>query len=158
MKTLILMANSEWGQWVQLENGHFEVVEEREHPQSKDKVEHLVSDRPGRTFSSVSTARHSLNEGQEIMDEERHKFAREVFRFSKQRYLLFPYKELWVVAGPKFIGELRPLFQSISDPPYLIREIHKEVSPRESIEGKMGKVYEWVYGNSPRKGSLHKFS
>ncbi len=156
MKTLVLIANSEWALVLQLEDQKIQVIEEREHPQSKEKVEHLVSDRPGRTFSRVSSVRHALNEGQDIHDTERGKFAREIGELCKQRYKIHPFQELWIVAGPKFLGELRPLFQSVSSPPYLIREIPKELSPHESHQGMMGKIQEWVHGKAPRKGSLWK--
>ncbi len=156
MKTLILMANSEWALFVHLEDHHFEVIEEREHPQSKEKVEHLVSDRPGRTFSRVSAVRHALNEGQDVLDVERQKFAREVVKFCKERSRLHPFEELWIVADPKFLGELRPLLLSISAPLFSIREIHKELSPQEPIQEKMGKIQEWIQGNTPKKGSSRK--
>lgn len=158
MKTLILMANSEWALLGRLEDQHFEVIEEREHPQSKEKVEHLVSDRPGRTFSRVSDVRHSLNEGQDVHDVEREKFAREMVELCLERHQLHPFNQLWIVAGPKFLGELRPLFQKFSLLPFSIREIHKELSPHESIEAKMGKIHEWIHGNHPRKGAVWKLN
>jgi protein required for attachment to host cells len=156
MKTLIVIANCECASFISLEGDRFEVVEEHEHPQSKEKVEHLVSDRPGRTFSRVSAVRHALNQGQDVLDTERQKFAREVINTCKKRYQIDPFHELWIVTGPKFLGELRPLFHSISSLPYSIREIHKELSPHESLEGKMGKIHEWVQGNTPKKRSLWK--
>src|SRR5579872_6330011 len=113
MDALILIANSEWATLINLEDNRFEVIEEHEHPQSKEKVEHLVSDRPGRTLSKVSAARYSLNEGQDVLDAERQKFAREMVKLCQKRYQLHPFHELWIVTGPKFLGQLRPLFHSI---------------------------------------------
>jgi len=153
---LILIANSEWALLIHLEDGQFEVIEEREHPQSKEKVESLVSDRPGRTFSRVSTVRHALNEGQDVLDAERLKFAREIMELCLQRYRFQPFHELWVVTGPKFLGKLRPIFQSISSIPFSIREIPKEISPQEPLQTKMSKVLEWIHGNAPKKGSSCK--
>ena len=152
MKTLVLIANSEWASLIDLEDHHFELVEEHEHPQSKEKVGHLVSDRPGRTFSRTSAVRHALNEGQKVLDVERQKFAREVVKACTKRYRLCPFRELWIVTGPKFLGELRPLFKDISACPYSIREIPKEISPQEPLEMKMGKIHEWIQGNTPKKG------
>jgi protein required for attachment to host cells len=156
MKALILIANSECASLIDLEDDHFQIVEEYEHPQSKEKVEHLVSDRPGRTFSRVSAVRHGLNEGQDVLDAEREKFAREVVSSCQKRYQLTPFPELWIVTGPKFLGKLRPLFQGILELPYSIREIQKELAPHESLETKMGKIHEWIQGNTPRKGALWK--
>jgi protein required for attachment to host cells len=156
VRTLILIANCEWASLIHLEGNHFEVIEECEHPQSKEKVEHLVSDRPGRTFSRVSAVRHSLNEGQDVLGAERQKFAREVVELCKKRHQLHPFHELWIVTGPKFLGELRHLFLSISSLPYTIREIHKEISRYESLEGKMGKIQAWIHGNTPKKRSSWK--
>lgn len=150
MKTLILIANSEWAKVLCLEDHQLRVIAEREHPESKEKVEHLVSDRPGRTFSRVSQVRHSLNEGQDVLETERKKFAREVAELCKKST---PFDALWIVTGPKFLGELRPFLQNVSSP---IREIHKELSPREPLPEMMGKIHEWVLGNAPRKGSLWK--
>ncbi len=152
------MANSEWAQLVHFENHHFEVIEEREHPQSKEKVEHLVSDRPGRTFSSVSPVRHSLNEGETVLRTEREKFARELVKVCQERHKLHPFDELWIVAGPKFLGELRFFFRNISAVPYSIREIHKEIIQRESLQEKMEKIQSWVHGDAPRKENLNKFA
>jgi protein required for attachment to host cells len=156
LKTLILVANSECASLIHLEDKHFEVVAEREHPQSKEKVEHLLSDRPGRTFSRVSATRHALNEGQDVIDMERQKFARELVKLCQERYSLLPFHELWIVTGPKFLGELRSLFHSIPSLPFSIREVHKELSPHEPLEGKMGKIHEWIHGNAPKKGSVLK--
>ncbi len=158
MKTLILMANSEWALLGHLEDHKFEVIEEREHPESKEKVEQLVSDRPGRTFSRVSDVRHSLNEGQDVHDAEREKFAREVVKLCLKAHQLQPFQELWIVTGPKFLGELRPLFHNIPRLPFSILEIHKELSPHESVETKMGKIQEWIHGNAPKKGSFWKLN
>ncbi len=156
MRVLILIANSESVLLVNLERNCFEVVEEQEHPQSKEKVEHLVSDRPGRTFSRVSPVRHCLNEGQDVLNLERQKFAREVVELCQKRHQLHPFQELWIVTGPKFLGELRALFHHISYLPYFIREIPKEISPQEPLEKKMGKIHEWIQGNIPTKRSVWK--
>ncbi len=154
--TLILAANSEWALWIHSENNHFEVIEEREHPESKEKVAHLVSDQPGRTFSRVSATRHALNEGQNVLETERQKFAREVFTRCQERYRVHPFHELWIVTGPKFLGELRPLFQEIPARPYSIVEIHKELSPHESLNEKLDKILAWVHGDAPKKGAHYK--
>jgi protein required for attachment to host cells len=154
VKKLILIANSEHARFVQVEKNHYEVIEEREHPESKEKVGHLVSDRPGRTFSRVSTVRHSLGEGKDILNLEREKFAREVVRACEERHRLHPFDELWIVAGPQFLGQMRPFLDGSSS--YRIREIHKEISPQEPLQEMMGKIHEWVQGNAPRKGQLWK--
>lgn len=156
MDTLILIANSELALWVSLEKSHFQVIQQQEHPQSKEKVGHLVSDRPGRTFSRTSKVRHALNEGQNVLKLERRKFARKLVRTCGQMHTQHHFQQLWVVSGPQFLGELRPLFGNIPSLPFSIREIQREVPPHESIEEKMGKIYEWVAGNAPRKGSLWK--
>ena len=153
MKTLILIANSEWAKVLELEDHQLQVIAEREHPESKEKVERLVSDRPGRTFSRVSQVRHSLNEGQDVLETEREKFAREIAELCKERQKSSPFNELWIVTGPKFLGELRPFLHSVSSP---IREIRKELSPHESLPEMMGKIHEWVLGNTPRKGVVWK--
>jgi protein required for attachment to host cells len=158
MKTLVLMANSEWALFVQLEKNHFEVIEEREHPESKEKVGHLVSDRSGRASSKMSAVGPALNERQDVMDEERRKFAREVVGFCKQRCITDPFQELWIVAGPRFLGELRSYFQGMHALPYSIREIHKELTPYESVKDKMRKVQEWVHELPVRKKATWKFA
>jgi protein required for attachment to host cells len=155
MKTLVLITNSECASLIELEEGYFSVVEEREHLQSKEKVEHLVSDRSGRRFGKGSAHHHCLNQGQDVLDPERQKFAREVVKLCQKRHQLCPFHELWIVTGPKFLGELRPLFSHIPALPYSIREIHKELSPHESLEGKMGKIHEWVLGDV-KQGSVWK--
>lgn len=151
MKTIIVIANSEWALFAELENHQIKIIDEREHPQSKDKIEHLVSDRPGRTFSRMSAVRHSLNEGQDVADAEREKFAREVVKRVQEEQPLSSFDQLWVVAGPKFLGELRPLLHKHLAFP--IREFAKEVPPHESIEEKLSKVLEWARGDAPKKRS-----
>lgn len=148
---LLLIANSEWALLVQMKGSHFQLLEKREHPQSKEKVENLVSDRPGRTFSRFSNVRHALNEGSDVIHSEREKFARELAHLCKERHRLHPFDELWVVAGPKFLGELRPLLQPVSQPAYSVQEIPKEISLQESLENQIGKIRKWAEGEPVRK-------
>lgn len=155
MPALILIANSELALFIDFDGHNFKVIEEREHPQSKEKVEHLVSDRPGRTFSRVSATRHSLNEGQDVLEAERQKFARELVKFTKERHHTHPFRELWIVTGPKFLGELRPLFHRAPNF-YSIVEIHKELSPKRSLSENMEKVLSWIEGDAPRKRTSKK--
>lgn len=152
MPTLILIANSESALFIDFDGHNFKVIEEREHPQSKEKVEHLVSDRPGRTFSRVSATRHSLNEGQDVLETERQKFARELVKFTQERNHVHPFHELWIVTGPKFLGELRPLFRRISNLSYSLVEIHKELFPKGDLNESMDKILAWIHGDAPRKG------
>lgn len=157
MKRLVLIANGKWAEFVHLEDGYFELVEKREHPQSKEKVFQLVSDRPGRTLNRVSAERHSLNEGQDVLEAERQKFARELTQFCKERYLAHPFQELWIVTGPKFLGELRTFLQHHAPLPYRLREIRKELSSAdESLSEKMEKIQRWAYGEAVRKKSVKK--
>jgi protein required for attachment to host cells len=155
MPALILIANSECGLFIDFDGHNFKVIEEREHPQSKEKVEHLVSDRPGRTFSRMSTVRHSLGEGQDVLRPERQKFARELVKFVQERHHKHPFPELWIVTGPKFLGELRTLFHRASHP-YSIVEIHKELCPKGTLSENMEKILSWIEGVAPRKRANKK--
>lgn len=155
-KTLVLIASSEWAVFVHLEGKKFEAIREFEHPQSREKVAQLVSDRPGTTFSSFSSARSSLNEGQTVFETERQKFAHELVQFCKEQQQKHPFQELWVVAGPKFLGELRPLLQKTPSLHCPMREIHKEVPSHEPLSDKMHRVLEWAQGENLTKRTLQK--
>lgn len=155
MPALILVANSESALFIDFDGHNFKVIEEREHPQSKEKVEHLVSDRPGRTFSRTSATRHSLNEGQDVLETERQKFARELVKYAQERHLTSPFHELWIVTGPKFLGELRPLFHRAPSL-YSIVEVRKEISPKTNLNENMEKILSWMQGEAPRKRTNKK--
>lgn len=78
------------------------------HSESRIQNRDLVSDRPGRSWSSASgDARHAMQDSTEPAVTERNRFARQLADRLKAAYNEGAYKHLVIVAAPSFLGALR---------------------------------------------------
>lgn len=81
-----------------------------EHEASRKHPRELGSDVPGRVHDRFGPARHSLDQGQKIRSEERHRFAREIVARLEEARQRGEFGRLVVMAGPAFLGVLRECF------------------------------------------------
>lgn len=139
--TWILAANSEEAHFLKMEGRKLYLLQTFEHKEAREKVSEIVTDRAGRSFSSVAPMRHAVNEGQDVQRHEREKFASELFRQSKKFLNEDLFDRLVVIAPPQFLGELRSAFRKDSSLTHsIVKEIPKEVSPDWSMQKKMSYI------------------
>lgn len=78
------------------------------HTESRVHDQDLVSDRPGRSWSSASgDARHAMQESTDPAANERNRFARQLADRLKAAHHEGLFKHLVIVAAPTFLGALR---------------------------------------------------
>jgi protein required for attachment to host cells len=90
--------------------GPLVLVDSLSHAASRMHPRDLVTDVPGRVHDRFGPGRHSLAQGQEIRDEERQRFAREVAGRLAGAQRQKKFDRLIVMAGPAFLGSLRDVF------------------------------------------------
>jgi protein required for attachment to host cells len=94
----------------------------------------LVTDRPGRSYESVGSARHAITRENDPRHEEAVRFARRISRRLDRARREGEFDELIVVAGPPFLGMVRA---EMSRPTRerVVHEIRKDLvhSPVEAL-------------------------
>jgi protein required for attachment to host cells len=83
------------------------LVETFKHPEGREHVHRLVSDRAGRAFSHASPLRHSLGTRENPHDHESALFALEVVEYLRNARRRERFSGLALVCEPKFLGLLR---------------------------------------------------
>ncbi|WP_017926736.1 host attachment protein [Thioalkalivibrio sp. HL-Eb18] len=84
-------------------------IETLAHSESRVHAQELVTDRPGRSWSSSGDGRHAMQETTDPSVNERNRFAREVAERLKSGYHGGSYQRLVILAAPQFLGALREL-------------------------------------------------
>ena len=74
----------------------------------------LMSDRPGRSYESVGGARHAIERENDPRHREAVRFARRIARRLDDARRKDEFEELVVIAGPQFLGLLRPEFSRLT--------------------------------------------
>jgi protein required for attachment to host cells len=69
----------------------------------------LVSDRPGRSFSSAGPRRASMEASSDPQNIEKHKFVKDLVAFLDAASLAGKFDDLFMVAAPRTLGEIRKL-------------------------------------------------
>ncbi len=83
-------------------------IEALSHSESRSHNQDLVSDRPGRGWSSASgDGRHAMQESTDPATNERDRFARQLAERLKAAHHEGTFKHLVIVAAPSFLGALR---------------------------------------------------
>lgn len=84
-----------------------QLVEKLSHEASRLHPRELATDEPGRVYDRFGPGRHSLDEGAQLKNEERQRFAREISARLGEAYRQKKFGQLIVMAGPAFLGILR---------------------------------------------------
>ena len=106
------------------------------HPASRLRPREITTDRPGSAYRAAGPGRHGLDPHSSVKEVERREFARTLARRLDKAVDTSEVEKLVVIAGPKFLGELR----SCLDPParkVVALEIEKNLarhSAREILE------------------------
>ncbi len=69
----------------------------------------LVSDRPGRSFSSAGPRRSSIEPHSDPQNMEKHKFVKDLVEYLDAAALNGKFDDLFLVAAPRTLGEIRKL-------------------------------------------------
>lgn len=86
------------------------LVESLSHPESRTHPRDRLTDVPGRVHDRFGPARHSLDHGEQIRDEDRLRFAREIAATLGTAHRQNRFERLVVMAGPALLGVLREAF------------------------------------------------
>ncbi len=77
------------------------------HPESRLRPREITTDRPGSTYRAAGPGRHGLDPQSSVKEVERREFARMLARRLDKAVDTNEVERLVVIAGPKFLGELR---------------------------------------------------
>ncbi len=84
-----------------------EEIEDFVHTASRMHDPELATDEPGRVHESRGQVRHAMGEPDQVKEEEKRKFARELADRLRQGRIEGRYDGLILIAPPQFLGELR---------------------------------------------------
>jgi protein required for attachment to host cells len=84
-----------------------ELIDTLTHEASRLHARDLGSDRPGRVHDRFGPGRHSLDQGQQLKNTEKQRFAREIAAQLAEGQRLKKFDRLVIMAGPPFLGILR---------------------------------------------------
>jgi protein required for attachment to host cells len=107
-KSWIVVANSEKAKVYHVVRvGELKEVISMVHPERSMRASDIISDKPGRTFNRVGVSRHAYVP--ETSEEEKKDilFAREVAEFLNLNFEEHQFKNLYLVAEPRFLGVLK---------------------------------------------------
>ncbi|HEB90834.1 MAG TPA: host attachment protein [Deltaproteobacteria bacterium] len=82
------------------------------HPESRLRPGEITTDRPGSTFRAVGPGRQGLDPRSSVKEVERRDFARTLARRLDKAVDTNEVQKLIVMAGPKFLGDLRDCLDS----------------------------------------------
>lgn len=106
--TWILVANSSTAKIFKLvQFPKIEAFKTFDHPESRLHDSELTSDRPGRAFESMGTARHAYESKHDPKSVEITKFGRILADFLNVAYENGDFSRLYLFANPSFLGVLR---------------------------------------------------
>ena len=111
-------------------------LEERQdlvHPESQIAPREIASDGPGSTYRATGPGRHGLDPHSSVKDVERRDFARALARRLDKAVDTNEVENLIVIAGPKFLGELRGCLDPTTRKAVTL-EIEKNLAKRNARE------------------------
>lgn len=126
-ETWVVVADDAYARIFKVEGQQLKEIETLIHPESRLYEKDLVSDRPGRTFESNTSARRSVGHHIPPKKQEAINFAKSVAAYLDSAVLSGGVARLYLAACPSFLGLLR---QSLSKhtSELIIHEIDKEIT------------------------------
>ncbi|MGE0667044.1 MAG: host attachment protein [Sphingomonadales bacterium] len=85
------------------------LVNELDSEAARRLTQDLVTDKPGRSFSSASPRRAGMEPHSDPQDVEKHKFVKDLVGYLDAAALRGKFDELFLVAAPRTLGEIRKL-------------------------------------------------
>ena len=107
---LVIVANASRARLFHVHGGQLERLESLKHPESRSKGSELESDKPGRAFDDSGGGgphRSGMEPPTDPHDNELRAFAREVARRASILARRGHYRDLLVVAPPRFLGRVK---------------------------------------------------
>jgi len=86
-----------------------ELVDELDSEAARRLTQDLVTDRPGRSFSSAGPRRSSMEPHSDPQNVEKHKFVKDLVEYLDAAALDGKFDDLFLVAAPRTLGEIRKL-------------------------------------------------
>lgn len=86
-----------------------ELVNELDSEAARRLTQELVTDKPGRSFSSTGQRRAGMDPPSNPQDMEKHKFVKDLVDYLDTAALKGKFDELFLVAAPRTLGEIRKL-------------------------------------------------
>lgn len=87
--------------------GGLELVDTLTHEQGAAHERDLVTDAPGRVHDRMGPARHSMEPGTGIKEEERRRFVKQIVDRLQAAHLKGEFDQLAILAAPAFLGVIR---------------------------------------------------
>lgn len=133
----IVIANSSLARIFEVEN-HTNLKELNQliHPASRQHAKDLVSDRPGRSFESVGTARHSMEPKSHPHDQEIVEFAKKLCAHLDAARTHGSINRIYIAANPHFLGLIRKHLPA-QTAQLIAAEVDKDITtlkPQEILE------------------------
>lgn len=132
-ETWVLVANSSVARVYRLEKHNLVEHALFDHPQSRLHNRDLVSDKPGRDFESVGSARHAMEPRHSPKDVEADLFAKELARFLEAGRNRGEYDRLFVALSPAMLGLLRNNLDSATAK-LISEEVDKDITQLKTDE------------------------
>jgi len=125
--TWILVANDAGARLYETEGFEksFRTIRRFSHLEGRQKNAELSSDRPGRSFDSSGSQRHSMGEKFSPHIHEEEAFARELSDFLERKFGENNFQHLALIAPPHLLGELRQVL-STRLKKCIVAELHKD--------------------------------
>lgn len=82
-------------------------VHEFSHPESRQHEHDLTTDLPGRSFDSMGSGRHAMEQRVSVKEHEAQVFAREIGAYLEDARINKRFHSLIIMSAPSFLGVLR---------------------------------------------------
>lgn len=106
--TWVMVANSSVARFFEMDKtGHLKEFNTLIHPGSRLHGRDLTSDRPGRSFDSVGTGRHAMEQTTPPKEVEFEAFAHSISEHLATAHTDKQFDRLYIAASPHFLGLLR---------------------------------------------------
>ncbi len=95
------------------------------HPESRQKGNEILTDRPGRAYDRVGVGRHAI--GKDPLTHEHQIFAHEISELLRRGFDDGAFEEIALIAPPEFLGELRQkLNEQVKN--LVVKEVGKDIA------------------------------
>jgi len=126
-KYWVIAANSGSAEIFAVEPGKsIELIQQINFPEGRMKGREILSDRPGRSFDKMGSARHALGTKTSLHTHEQQVFAHELCTLLRKGCEEQLFERLVMIAPPEFLGDLRKILPE-NVKRFLFQEINKEI-------------------------------
>ena len=132
-KTWILVANASEARILEAEKSDLRQIEVLKHPETRLHGRDLVTDKPGREFSSVGSRHSAIEPHVDPQKNEAQHFALQISQHLDHAFRSNHFKKLYVIASPAFLGLLRHSLHSATQDS-IVLSIDKDLTDKSPVE------------------------